>query len=343
MKKIITILFVASLVIASFVAIYAATGEKNYNKIFMWRVADRLTKDSGTPEDEAILLRAFVHENVHPVPGEHNRLDTIGIEKLTSGIGWCDQVSRVFMQLARSQSISTRLLFLLNEDGSSPHSIAEAWVGKKWATMDAAYDIDFRTKVGEMASMPDMMRDHSIVTKNAKVMEFAKYNSWWKDEKNLSMYYREPEYINTKKGSNLKAVGRIPDFLKTFVLNILQEAYMIRNARNHPNDYLYFKARNYCLSGNLKRCEYFYKKALVKNAGTTIGDKTKFFFALYLKDVSRYDEAIEVLTALINNPSNKGWLPYAYGLRSRVYELSGDGKKAQNDFLKYNSCPDAYL
>ena len=231
----------------------------------------------------------------------------------------------------------------MNEDSTSPHSIAEAWVDKKWATVDAAYDIDFRTEGGEMASMPDAMRDHSIVTKNAKIMEFAKYNSWWHDEKNLSMYYREPEYINTKKGSNLKALSYIPDFLKTFVLNILQEVYILRNAKNHPDDYSYFKARNYCLSGSNKKCERFYRKALVENAGTTIGDKTKFFFALYLKDTSRYDEAIKILTALINYPANKGWLPYAYGLRSYLYELSGNSKDAKEDFLKYNNCPDAYF
>ena len=69
-------------------------------------VSARVTKGLNTPQDKIRLLRRFVHENVHAVSGEYNRLDTVAIEKLTSGIGWCDQESRVYMQLAKKQGIN---------------------------------------------------------------------------------------------------------------------------------------------------------------------------------------------------------------------------------------------
>ena len=50
-----------------------------------------------------------------------------------------------------------------------------------------------------------------------------------------------------------------------------------------------------------------------------------------------------ISAVLINNPSNKGWPPYAYGLRSEIYNLSGNVEVAGKDFLKYNNCPDAYF
>jgi hypothetical protein len=113
-------------IVLGFSILYFLLNEKLYNLILMQYVSARVIEGCETIEEKIVALREFTHLNVHPVYGEKNRLDTIGIEKLVAGIGWCDQASRVFMQLAKGCGITTRLLFLLDEKGSSPHSIAEA-------------------------------------------------------------------------------------------------------------------------------------------------------------------------------------------------------------------------
>ena len=138
LKVIIALFIVVSICFAATV-FYFSLNEKKYNSIMMTHISSDLTKNTGDFEEKVTILRDFVRKNVHPVTDEYNRLDTVGIEKLSSGIGWCDQASRVFMQLARPRGIKTRLLFLLNEKGSSPHSIAEAWDGKRWILVDPSY------------------------------------------------------------------------------------------------------------------------------------------------------------------------------------------------------------
>ena len=110
-------IFIISVILCVFIAVavfYQVINEKNYNDIMMAYVSATVTGSYVSFEQKVRTLRKFVHENIHPIAGEENRPDTVGIDKLIFGIGWCDQVSRVFMQLARKRGIKTRLLFLKN-------------------------------------------------------------------------------------------------------------------------------------------------------------------------------------------------------------------------------------
>ena len=291
------------------------------------------------------VLKNFVHENVHPVSGEANRLDTVGIEKLTSGIGWCDQVSRVFMQLAKKQGITTRLLFLRNKKGSSPHTIAEAWDGKRWILVDAAYDIDFANKNEKSASMTDAREDFDIVLKNPRIEAFASHNAWWNDTENLTMYVREPDYIITKVGAKLRLLRFLPEVLERFFIVAFQEMYIFKKRKefSDDNEFLYFKARNYHLAGRARAAEKIYINILKEDGTAPPAVKTRFFLALLLRDEARIDEGQEVLTDLIRVNSSSHWLPYAYGLRSQLYNILGENEKAEADFVRVVASPDAYF
>jgi len=344
-KRPIFFVSLAIILIFSFVLFSQLVKEKNYNSILMEYISGEVAGRSDVFEEKVRLLRNFTHENVHPVYGEKNRLDTVGIDKLVSGIGWCDQVSRVFIQLAKKQGITTRLLFLSNAKGSSPHSIAEAWDGKRWVLVDAAYDIEFLNKNGKMASMSDITEDFDIVLKNERVREFARYNPWWENEENLTMYYRTPGYIVTKEGSRIRPLGFFPEFLRKLFVYAVQEAYILSNKRkfSEPNEFLYFKARNYHLAGRKEAAEELYLEILDKSASSALRDKTRFFLALLLRDEKRPDESVEVLTEIIGSRDKSSWLPYAYGLRSSIYANLGDRERALEDFSKVAGSPDAYF
>ncbi|MBN1354168.1 MAG: hypothetical protein JW994_05840 [Candidatus Omnitrophica bacterium] len=323
---------------------YIAINEKGYNSILMEYISGAVAGDKDDFQDKVRLLRDFVHYNVHPVYGEKNRLDTVGIDKLVSGIGWCDQTSRVFMQLAKKQGITTRLLFLLNEKGSSPHTVAEAWDGKRWILVDTIYAIDFYNKKGEPASLSDIREDFDIVTKNPRVKVLGQHNSWWGETENLTMYYRDPVEIVTKEGSKVRVLSYLPLAVKKFFVSALQELYIFKKSKSFTSrdGFLYFKARSYHLVGRTKKAERIYREILEGDATPAIKTKTYFFMALLLKDEKKLNESVEVLSDLITQNGNN-WILYAHGLRRRLYENLGEKEKAREDFYKIIGSPDAYF
>jgi len=335
----------AILCVFGFVSLYFVLTEKHYNSILMEYVSGEVCKDCKSLEEKVRTLRTFVHDNVHPVHGEHNRLDTVGIEKLVSGIGWCDQTSRVFMQLAKKRGITTRLLFLLNEDGSSPHSVCEIWTGKRWILVDAANNVEFINKDGKMASMSDIKEDFDIVLKNGKVKIFAKYNSYWEDKEYLSMYYRKPTYIVTKDGTKVRVFDYMPNFMKAFIVRVVQEVYIMKkkNEFTENNSFLYFRARSYHLTGRIKEAKYLYSKILSAPDVRGFLDKTRFYLALLLRDQNKLEESIDVLSYLIKESDNSNWQPYAYGLQSEIYRIAGNNEEAVRHYDKFAYSADAYF
>lgn len=332
------------LVALTAIGLYFLTNEKNYNSILTEYISTTITQNCNTISEKISTLRDYVHENISPVQGEKNRADTVGVEKLVSGIGWCDQMSRVFMQLAKKQGITTRLLFLVNEDGSSPHSIAEAWDGKKWVIVDAAYNLDLRNKEGFMVSREDIENDFDILLENPRIKRFAAHHPIWNEEEFLSIYYRLPRYINTRKGSRPIIIDYVPSIFKKAFVYFAQEIYLLKKRREFRDEteFLFYKARNYHLAGRTETAEGIYNKIL-EGEPSPVKDKTRYFLALLLYEQERHNEAIEILTQMIENCENNSWRPYAYGLRSHMYEIVGNEEKAREDFKEFSHNTDAYF
>ena len=345
MKKRIIILFGIGIIAVSIMIGYGSLDEKAYNTIMVDYISSEILRQQRTFEEKVRKLRSFVHQNVSPVHGEECRPDTVAVDKLVSGIGWCDQMSRVFMQLAKTRGITTRLLFLLDEKGSSPHTIAEAWDGRRWVIVDTAYDLDIYNGANEMASAADIKNDPRILSNNPKIKMFGRYNPIWNDENYLSIYYRTPEYINKKDGRVVRMFDFLPSVLKKAFVYSVQDLYILKKKKDFSSDaeFLYFKARNYQLAGRLKKSENIYRDILGRNDTVSVKDKTRFFLALLLKEEKRYDEALGVITDLISDPKNTSWVVYAYGLRASIYGVLGDGKNADKDFQYFAGSPDAYF
>jgi len=319
--------------------------DKAYNWIMMDLIAHDVAGPLVSSEGKVRALRDFVHDNVLPVSGEPTRPDTLGIEKLSSGIGWCDQKSRVFMALAKRSGIATRLLFLKDKKGASPHSIAEALLNDRWVIVDPSYGLDLTNKSGDMASEDDIKSDISILRDNKRVKTFALYVPMWGDEEFLSMYYRQPQYIDTKKGSNETVAGILPPVVRRAYLDLVQSAHFFKVKKDYPDEpeYLLYKARNLHLAGRLGRAERLYRGILSRPDCRPAHDRSMFFLALLLRSQGRYSDAVNVLTALVTRPENKSWLPFAFGLRSSLYRKLGEVERSVDDFARCAEFTDAYF
>ena len=283
-------------------------------------------------EQKVRLLRNFVHENVHRLYGEHNRPDTIGFEKLVYGIGWCDQQSRVFMQLAKKQNIKSRLLFLKNEQGASPHSIAEAWDGQRWVIVDCTNDLDLSNKQGRMASAEDIKEDMSILLENKRLKA---YGGYWQDPAFLSMYHRTARCVNTKKPVNYQIFHHLPELPKRLFLGLITRIYIFKNRSqfvNSTENLEYFRARICDLTGERKKAERLYRKMLQDKINPGLQDKVRFYLALLLKNLGRHQEAIAVLTDLIGASSNGYRQAQARDFRAYLYKLVDQQGVEQKEF-----------
>jgi len=158
-------------------------GEIHENLQGIKEVSDRVCREHNalTDEDKIIVLSHYVYTKLKPDPTKgispHAGMSTL--DRLSSGVGWCNHQIAVFMRLCEAQGIKTRMLYLLNNEGTaSPHTIGEAYLDDRWVLIDAQNDLNLRNKNGELISLRDIYRDPSILRKNE---ELNKMTDEWLD------------------------------------------------------------------------------------------------------------------------------------------------------------------
>jgi hypothetical protein len=274
----VSLVLALSIIAASYGLFFADITEKRYNKIMCYYIARGLTGNKDTFYDKITAIRDFVNENVQPIHGYPNRLDTLAIEKLTSGIGWCDQASRVFMQLGRSVGITSRLLFLRLESGSSPHSVVEALAPDgSWVVVDTLYK---DTKAND----PDY----------------------------LAMYVNTPIYVTTKRGVEVDFLKFVPLRLIRPVASVISDRYINKTAQSIQNTYelKMLKARTYNLLGYHEKSEILYNEIIKDSDDLLLKRKAGFYRILLLKSRKRYKKARGYLTDIIKNDKANPYIVY---------------------------------
>jgi hypothetical protein len=101
--------------------------ESRQESALAWRIVnDAHAQD---PRSRVLALRDYIrrHVSYHGAPIETRPfLRATALETLRSGLGWCGDVSRTFIVLARAMGIDTQRIDL---DGSHTHVVAEADIG----------------------------------------------------------------------------------------------------------------------------------------------------------------------------------------------------------------------
>lgn len=347
-KKLIFRLIIGCVIItiaSLYLVVSYGISEDRYNKIMKYYIARRITDRLPSFQDKVIAIRNYVHETVHPIRGYQNRLDTVAIDKLISGIGWCDQQARVFMQVASSIGITTRLLFLHTDSGSSPHTVVEALSPRKrWVLVDVAYQLDLINKDGRLATQSDIKDDLGIVANNARVKTRARFENSWTDRDFLSIYSNPPSYIITRKGVRFDFLKPIPVSWLRPIVNIIQDRYF-EQARNNVKDIYEFKmmkAQGYYLLGYYERSDRLYREVIENSKDKQLIDKAEFHYALSLKKQKRYEDAYRYITDIITKEEKSNrYLEYLYGLRSIVLKKLGRFKESEEDLSKIGYSLDA--
>ena len=105
-------------------------------------LSNSIVEGCKTNETKILALMSFVHDTVKPKTGEDPYKQLSTLERIQTGVGWCNHQATVFMHLAYYQEIKTRLLYLMDsENKTSPHTIAEMWDGERWVIVDPMFMI----------------------------------------------------------------------------------------------------------------------------------------------------------------------------------------------------------
>ena len=323
--------------LSAWLLFFADISEKRYNKIMCYYITRNVTRDAETFPEKIAVLRNFVHENIHPIPGYYNRGDTVAVEKLLSGIGWCDQQARVFMQLAAHRGITSRLLFLRLRNGGSPHSVAEALMPDgRWVIVDPMYDLDLINQKGQMASQADIASNPDIISENERVKLRSRFETRWAEKTYLSVYSNTPDYILTRHGIEPDLLKPVPISWLRPIINIIQNRYLNKARPELEKEYnfKFIKARGYQLLGYYEESDKLYKEMIESSRDIKDKYRAEFYYALSLKERKRYDDAYSYITTLIDSKNDNPYREYLYGLRAAILQKIGRPDEADKDMLK---------
>jgi transglutaminase-like putative cysteine protease len=131
-------------------------------------IAAGLRRD--TPRESAEAALSWVIDNIrHPflsVPTPKNRAITEE-EIIESGLGYCNEQTRVFIALCEVMGIPGRLCFLSHKNGKCGHATAEIYLDGKWAFFDITFGVNVELPDGKLGSAWELSRTYRDLASKA--------------------------------------------------------------------------------------------------------------------------------------------------------------------------------
>lgn len=156
--------------------------EEDFAKIK--EISDSIVKDCKGDAEKVLTLSHYVHLKLKPDHSAGISPNAImsTVDRLESGIGWCNHLVLVFMRLAEAQGIHSRMLYLINREGtSSPHTIGEALVDGKWYVIDPQLDFNVLVTRNEIMQNLDIIKNLPLMQKRKTEVyqnDEAQFDEW---------------------------------------------------------------------------------------------------------------------------------------------------------------------
>jgi len=155
-------------------------------------VSDGAIGTATTDEAKVIALIHFVHNKLKPdaTKGIAPNAAMSTIDRLDSGVGWCNHQVAVLMRLLEAQKISSRMLYLMNDAGTaSHHTIGEALIDNRWVIIDPMFDVVIYNKDNKLISRNDVTRNPELLM-SAPLQEDRLINTYNRDLKQFDEWIR---------------------------------------------------------------------------------------------------------------------------------------------------------
>ena len=294
-----------------------------YQRIaFQW-IADQETRGIHDRQAQAIRLHEYVHERLYQPSSEKPIGDLEPIEILAAQRGWCDQQAAVFIQLARTLPLDSRLVFLQDGHGSSPHSVAEVYFDGHWRIVDPFLGMIITNREGQLASREELGADLQLLTDLPQVRALAA-SGFATDFVKMAGWYRNPPTIfNTWRGKRQGWLDRCPSALRRLLVCAVQDLYLALcpsvMARSRLERQLR-RAKHYALVGRSRSAQRILKGLIRQEAESRVQESAAFFLGRLYQSQGRLPQARVVLEALLREHPHTGWAPMGRAALGAVYE-----------------------
>lgn len=342
-----------------------------YREVSYQLLANRIAGNETDPERIALRIAVYIEENLYPGGGPV--LDTTSWTDLVRGIGWCDQDDWILATLLSKKNIHARFVMLKDKQGSSPHTMAEVYLGGQWRVFDPLYGLVFRNSRDQsLATMSDLSENPSIIFDNPriralpqearrKVEEFfsrmfpiPKEPVRWAsllEMKNKSLPRRT---VNSAIGLSLSLFGHgVAYLVQDLYLGMLPNRLIALDRgiksgyrpltitkSEDPALFLYYKARNYHLYERVTLAEKFYKEIILRYPESPYAEKSSYFLGdLNLRVIRDYPAAVSHLADFLNRYPGSSWTSRAQYSLGLAYERMGNLEEAQRHYTAASSDP----
>lgn len=244
-----------------------------YRQVLLARVAD-LATDAGEPEQMAL----DVLEHVRAVAPLHppEVIDDTPADTLVRGWGYCDALAMAYVQLLERIGMRGRMLFLWNDEGISPHTVAAVHLDGDWRVIDPQTGVVPRTANGAIATVDDIASGAAPITGD------------WVEPPD---YERATVFYETATGRLRRAARAVAEVAASAAPHLVQDLYLATPPITYvtidgvvwedwtdPDDRFYWRARHYDL---------FDRHAKARAAYNAVGhDANRYAEATYFSDRS---------------------------------------------------------
>jgi len=128
------------------------------------RIAKEITAGGGTEEEKALNILNWTYENIDKDMGNWMPIvDDHILNIIIRGYGTNDQFQDVFTTLCTYSGLPAFWKKIYDKERRTWIPLSFVKIGGRWRVFDAYYNIYFRTRQKEIASVEDIVEDRSIV------------------------------------------------------------------------------------------------------------------------------------------------------------------------------------
>ncbi|HNX82410.1 MAG TPA: tetratricopeptide repeat protein [Candidatus Omnitrophota bacterium] len=291
--------------------------EKDYSLLSYYYLTHRITDPYPFTRDKIQALISYIHQNMFQpeVPVK----DLRPLDNLIRGVGWCDQMSAVFIRLLSDIDIRGYLVFLKNNpDGSgfSPHTIAvitpsvKEELGadtlfEKGLVVDNLRGELAQTRDGSFATMKDIA-EGNIALQQVKIFEAT-----------APLYRNKFQIFGVNTPISLR-IKKVKYAYRYYIFSIVPRPvvyafqdfmlqWYFKKGFKKESDFLLFKARNYHIYGRFDDAFKVYEEVIKNSPNNMNGEKALIFQVRVLLKEGKNNEAIALFESFIRKYPDHPW------------------------------------
>lgn len=305
-------------------------------------ITQRLVGSERDPEVVIHTLTRFVHENLFVPAFGYAVVDDAPITVLHRGIGWCDQQANILLRLLDQRNIPSRLVFLRDQKGVTPHSVGEVYLKGAWRIVDPLMMLILRNSREEIATREEICQgevdfgafssDRISLPKYSQL--FCQKPTWFGGNKAL----RRPGLFEAIKlgkpfpgktmADSWQRLFAMPDVIGSdLFINLYVQA--IRDLYETEDGYAYGVARTYHILGKFQEAQRWYSHVVTAFPTSPHVEESLFFTGLAAYHGGQYGEARVAFDKLLHKYPKTPWAGRARFFSGKALLAIGQQKQAK--------------